>query len=637
LTIPKTHPRLWWTPARLARARQWFARGGFRPRSDKALDAAFCYVVTGDTKYAQPAIDALMRFSIPEERLRQVSVDLYRWNDWVPVVYDWTYNAMTAEQRKTFLDRYEHYVEVISQKSWGGPAMPASNYYWGYLRNELCWAITTYHESPQAKKILDFVLQTRWQKAFVPYARTIAQGGLPPEGSQYGRYMLQYPVLPFTSAGLLGRDLFGETRFFKDAVFAMIYTTTPAPTAVKGSAKHYRQVFSFGDDEMDGGYPSAELNWYGDFMYAATQHWGQQPLGQYARHWINQVRPAASPHVLAVDTSGQERDFSKLPVDYYAPGMGFLFTRNRWGPQASSLLLQLSQAPNLGHLHLDCGTFQMWRNGHWLSKESTGYAMKFNGAVARDTRCHNGLLFGGLGEANAYADGLPQVLRLESGPQHSYAAVDLTRAYRAHRSKHPDRDDNPNVAHVLREFLFIKPLETLVVFDRLEASGEKMAASSVPRTFLLHFPERPQLDGSDRLLAVNGTQALRVLTLLPQGAKREVIDEGDISGKKYAASYYQYRLEETHSGTKQSYSLHVLQGRDTTGADITARPREEKDSYIVHLDHPTLGHAVVVFNRGMTSQGGQFGYSAKETPEKLAPLLDRVQKLTVTDDGPVWE
>jgi hypothetical protein len=62
---------------------------------------------------------------------------------------------------------------------------------------------------------------------------------------------------------------------------------------------------------------------------------------------------------------------------------------------------------------------------------------------------------------------------------------------------------------------------------------------------------------------------------------------------------------------------------------------EDADSWTGTLDHPTLGHAVVVLNKGMASTGGAFGYSATGTPD-LAPLRDSVQPITVTNDGPVW-
>jgi Heparinase II/III-like protein len=637
LAIPKAHPRIWWSRERLARARSWLARHRLQPRSDNAWDNGLCYVVTRQPQYARVVIKLMLAFEIPEERLEQVSVDYYRWNDWFPVLFDWTYDAMTEEQRRKLIQRYNHYVEVTSKKPWGGPTMPTNNYYWGYFRNELNWAIATYYESPMARSFLEHALTTRWQKSFTPFAASQARGGVPSEGTQYGRYMLQYPVVPFTTMRLLGRDLFRETDFYRDAIFYMIYGTTPAPTFRKGGQeKPYYQLFPFADDENDGGYPSARSSYYGDFMAAMADEWGEQPVGQYARHWLAGVQPEFSNYVAAVDDPGKQREFGDLPLDYYATSAGYFYLRTRWSPDCTALLLQLGHAPGNSHPHLDQGTFQIWRHARWLSKESTGYSMPFAGSWPTATNAHNGIVFNNRGQANSAPDGPAKILRLESRADYAYAAVDLTPVYRAHKANYPDRDDNPYVGHVVREFLFIRPMETLLVLDRLESTSEKDPANEVVKTFVLHFPEKPQVQGTDSVLGQNGDQALQITTLVPAKPEYEVVDEGDFTGKHYDASFYQYRLEVKDKGQAQSYFLHVLQARDSTGVAIQAQIKDEADGWRVQLDHPTLGHAAVAFKKGMTSTGGAFAYAAKEPPTSLKPLRADVQAIKVTETGPVW-
>jgi hypothetical protein len=44
--------------------------------------------MTGNTTYGQAAINLLMNFTISNSELASVASDNYRWNDWVPVVYD---------------------------------------------------------------------------------------------------------------------------------------------------------------------------------------------------------------------------------------------------------------------------------------------------------------------------------------------------------------------------------------------------------------------------------------------------------------------------------------------------------------------------------------------------------------------
>ena len=99
LVIPTTHPRVWWTPERLQQARTWWSSHSFTPDSDDPWGNAFRYVMTGETQYGQAAVNMLMNFTISQSELDGVASDDYRWNDWVPVVYDWCYNVMTPTQR----------------------------------------------------------------------------------------------------------------------------------------------------------------------------------------------------------------------------------------------------------------------------------------------------------------------------------------------------------------------------------------------------------------------------------------------------------------------------------------------------------------------------------------------------------
>jgi hypothetical protein len=80
-------------------------------------------------------------------------------------------------------------------------------YYAGYVRNTILWGIAADGDSTNAPALLDYGLTTRWQDSFVPYAATVGFGGIPGEGSQYGRYQLRYLTIPLTTAALDGRDL----------------------------------------------------------------------------------------------------------------------------------------------------------------------------------------------------------------------------------------------------------------------------------------------------------------------------------------------------------------------------------------------------------------------------------------------
>jgi len=657
MTIPSNHPRLWWTPARISQAQAWYAAHPFTPDSGDALGNAFRYVCTGETAYAQTAINLLMAFTISQSELDGVSSDHYRWADWVPLVFDWCYNEMTPTQRSDFMARYNGYVLDIMQHSWGGPGMPASNYYTGYFRNELNWAIATWYESGSASTILNFAMVNRWQNAFLPYAATgTGLGGIPPEGTQYGRYMVGYPVCPLITARLCGRDMYNETNFYKEAFFYFIYASTTGQVYTKGGASQYYQMYSFDDSEQSP-FPAAGANYngdndYGNFIQAVANEWSAVPIGQYARYVLNTFPVTCSNWITAVDNGGTATNFSGLPLDYYGPGYRGFYVKNSWNAAATQAWIQIGHLNNGGgHQHLDWGSFHIVRGDRWLTRETAGYAGTATGwggtgtIGSGDTLNHNGLLFSGnnwhIGCAAGYQDGETNVTRMESRTDYAYIAADLTGVYTARTSNYLNgdgspRDDNPFAQTVVREFLFVRPLETWVVFDRMLSCDNTrfpptVLAANVIKTFVLHCENSPTIQDSNHVLITNGSQALRVTTLLPSTISYATVYDNASGGSDYA----QNRLEINHSGEAQSYFLNVLQARASGGADLTASVTDDGSTYTVTLTHPTLGNAKVVFTKGATSTGGQFGYAASGQPT-LSNLTTTVQGISVTDNGPVW-
>jgi hypothetical protein len=644
LVIPRGHPRVWFNddPQRIAQAQAYYAQHPLNPSSTDGLGNALVYVLTGDTTAAQNAVTALMNFTISEGELQSVASDNYRWSDWVPVTYDWVHDAMTPDQIQTFTDRYNYYTSTVINKSWGGPGMPDNNFFWGYFENELNWAIASYYDNPMAQTFLDDALITRWQNNFVPWTNGPGRGGVEKEGTEYGKVDLSYPSLALTTAALMGGDQYTSTNFYKEAIFNQIYATSPAPTYSNQSPTNpYYMPFPFGEEEHDGGYPNInDSASYGDFMQAAANAYSNLPVGQYAYHYLQTVQPPQTyytlPNYLNTPTYQSDMvtsDFSQLPVDYYAPGAGYFYTRNQWGPQATSIFLQLSGS-GTPHANLDDGSFQIWRNGWFLSKETTGYLLQINGGMSEDPIAHNTILFGGRGIAPSWRASEPQVIRLQSDPAFSYAAVDMSGAFQS--SWYPTLS-NPYAGTAIREFIFIKPLETMVVLDRMQASSAAEPADQVTKTFLLHFPNQPTVIGPHTVEGTSGNQVLRLTTLVPGNVNYNVVDESNFSGPHDPdPAFYQYRLEATTSGSAQSYFINVLQAHDTNGSNVVTHMTQDSTSWTITLDHPTLGHAEIVLNKGTFSTGGAVGYSTTGIPTQMTPLLDHVQDIQVTDSGPVW-
>jgi hypothetical protein len=628
VTIPAAHPRLWWTPARIAQAQTWHQAHPYTPPSGDPLGQAYRCVVTGEAGYCQAAVTYALNqlcgnaaCNSPDPNVG-VAADDARWEgENVILVLDWCYQYFTPAQRMTIINRWNTYFHNIRQHTWGGPAQHQSNYNWGYMRNEIEWGIATWGENPQADVNLQHGLMTRWQANLLPHFLGAGRGGVMQEGSAYGSALGQYAAVPFGSAALLGRDVYRETNFFREAVFYLVYATLPAPTFNVNNGGSFPEMFPFADDErfFDGGMP-ARVN-YGSFMQAMADYWRDVPVGAYARQWLNTVDPVRPPHIAAVDRGGSAAAFSSLPLDYYASGPRFLYARDQWGPQATVLALQLGVTDDDGHRHNDVGSWQLWRHGRWVSRETTGYAQDivgFGGVMvdANNAAAHNSLLVSGKGPAAGYQVGQTVVRRLESRPGYTFASVDLTPSYRA---THPVLD-NPAVAHVERDVIFVRALETLVLFDRVEAT-----TAAPGKVFLAHFETSPVVDAAARTVtAVNGTQVLRLTTLVPAAPiYRPVVNEGGQVG--------QFRVEIETAGTPLSHFLNVLQAKGAADAVVTASVVDNGASYTVTLAHPTRGTTLLVLEKGRVSAGGSI-----TTAGQAAALATTVQSVTVTDAGVTW-
>ncbi len=632
LSIPTAHPRLFFTPERLAAAKAWYKNNPFEPAADNKEEIAFKYLMTGDKALARQAIDWLKSFELDVSR--SVSDDA-RWSgERAILIFDWCYDEMTEDERKMLVARWNTYVDTLNKKDWGNTTMPgpANNYFWGYFRNGIEWPIASWHENPQAPALLDHAMKVRWE-GFKKYGEAGGAGGVPAEGSQYGRYMLGYAVVPLTSARLYGRNMWEETQLFKSSVFYMAYSLTPDVTLLKGGSRSSYETFPYADDDNFRSGGTASSLYAGSFLGMAVDTWKSVPVGGYAQQYLDVVKPPIPPYVAAVMPKVAARSFADLPLDYYAPGIGFFYVRNAWKKEAMLANLQLGFAQGADHRHLDAGSFLIWRGGRWLSRETTGYheSCKMPGWKGEGTfQCpatvlHNSVLFEGYGLANAYHKGIPKTLRLESRDTHSFAAVDLSDVYLS-TSDRVERDHNPYAEQVIREFLFVRPLETLVVFDRMKANSTKKPAAEVTKTFLLHFEEKPTIKGNSAEVTL-GSQVFRATTLVPKNATSRVIDEGGKLG--------QFRWEVDAVGADPGYLLHVLVGKDAGSADVTASVEESSDAYELTLSHPQKGQAKLVISKGMASTGGQFGYAASGAP-MLKALPTGVQKSVMTDDGPVW-
>jgi hypothetical protein len=586
LSIPSDHPRILFNSGNLAAARAWYAAHPFSPRSDDPAGQALRGLLANDASSCAAAV-SWAKGASSSIALSGTACDHCRWDgETIIQVYDWCYGTMSSADRGSLEASIDGWVDHWRTQAWGGPGMFENNYYWGYLRNEMEWGIARWGTNTSlATTQLDDALNARLGRDFYP--ATGAVGGVGQEGAQYGPYLLGYATVPFITAGQMGRDIFNESSYFLSGVYAYIYGSTASG-----------QLFTWNDN--DGYSPSsADNNYIANYMTAAAMRWRSAAVGGHARQWLNDIGGPADRSIQAVDDgTPAARDFSSLPLEYYAAGPRYLYGRSSWSNAATAYMLLLGAENGVGHEHEDYGSFQIWRGDSWLSRESVGYGYSglnvagLGGSGTNDVRtaiAHNTVA---VGAALPTARGAPVVKRLESQPGYGFASVDLTSAFSG--------------PHVERDFIFVRKLEALVVFDR----GANV--------FLAHCETAPITSGN-QATCTNGPQKLVVTSLVGNPALR-VVTEGSQSGQR--------RIEISTSAVGGANTmLTVLQATDASASAILPTLTDNGASYTLRLG-PTVSIDLV---KGGTSSGGTITIDGA-----AHPLRANVQDMAVTPSGPVW-
>ena len=665
LTIPSAHPRLWLSGSRLTTAQAWWTAGGsFTPTADRWEQLMFAANVGGSTSYCTEAINNALTVTaiIASEANGTQPSDTSRGSgEHAILAYDWCYNQMTQGQRDTLKASINSWLTTLAiNTAWGGSAGPLpgyvqNNYFWGNLRNLIEWSIASYDENTVAAETFLDEAFNDYLPLFNSSNATFSKGGVAQEGVQYGRYLQYYSVIPFISANVMGSGLYGMTDFFKGSVFHHIYSTTPAITYTGVSTSTGISMFPTNVTEtwQNGNVAIARLfmsnpgSYTGDFMQTMASNYSTINVGRYAQQWVNAVgvTPYLSYHIRPFVGSVTPLAYSNLPLDYYAQGPQQLFARKAWDATSSVLHLNIGKLSGVGHAGEDYGAWQMWRDGRWLSRKTTGYIdyiLGYNSAGSMATESNiatNSILInpdtqgcvsgstctpqgsmvpGGGGVPDMLAP--PTVTRLESATNYTFTSVDMTGAYKYGDFPNHMERHNPAVTKAVRDFVFIRDLETLVIFDRLESNAVgAVPAANIKKTFLAHCENNWTLEDANHASCVNGLQTLRMTNLVPAAPTYHVTTEGGTLG--------QYRLEVTDSGSAQSYFVTVLQSKATVTASITPTVVDNGSTYTVTLD----GTHSILLNKGMTSTGGSITLSGATTA-----FTSSVQNMSITDDGPVW-
>jgi hypothetical protein len=683
LNIPAGHPRLFWTPSRIATAQAWVTSTNYAglttsPRPLDDYDVAFTCLVMNVSAACTQAITDATGFA-PTcssgsgcDAMRASGEQMLLIRDWLAPGCGKA-SCLTSSQVTTLDANWSTWQanQDSPAQTWGNVGMPANNYFAGQFRNDFDFGVATNGENGAAATNLSYALTARWPDLlnFVSPTGTGKNGtlgyGLHSQegGGEYGRYSLNYYALAMSAAAVMGRDLWSETTAFQSGVLQTIYNTMLTPTTSRGMW----DLFTWADDEnwvnANGcGYVShnatgntnttggcgAESQYYGDFMQAAATEYGATNVGKYSRQWLSTVKPAVGPLYRSVDAGGTALAFSSLPLDYYSAGAQYMYAHDAWATTGTAMLWQmgLNQGANpsptsalgTGHYHQDAGTFQASRKGVNIIRETPAYGETvagYGGAGTVDAAigfAHNIPLLGGQASINLFgacADGPGVVKRLETQPGYAFAVTDLTLTYQNNvcDSEHPERQ-NPYAVDVVREYYFFRGINVLVILDRLQTDTAARGT-----TFVSHCETNPTVAGAT-VACIDGAQEAFYTALVPSAPTINVVAENANSA---TAANWQYRIEANNAnpGNVVSYNIYTIQLGDAAGFTAlrpsivdSASGTPSSGTFTITID----ANDSLVVNKGIASSGGTI--TAAGTATMLSTI---VHGMAITSSGPVWQ
>jgi hypothetical protein len=660
ITFPSAHPRIYWTSSRLTAAQSWVTSTSYtalttNTRPLDAYDNAFaCLVMSNATAcstaitYATGANDLACSTTTGCDDMRTQG-EVYM------LIYDWAYSSWTSGQKSTFWGNWNTWNTNMHGVGWGNTTTPgpSSNYFCGAIRRDLTFGIATYTDNASASSYIDYAMNTDWP-ALLNFASPSGTGTFGTHGyalhsqeggGEYGRYCQNYFALINSATSQMGRDLWidSSTTAFTGDIYEIIYNTMPSVTTSRG----LWDMFTWSDDEnwVSGnscgfishnstgntnttGGCGAESQLYGDFMQGAATEFGSQFAGKVARTWLSTVKPAIGPIFASIDPGGTSLAFSNLPLDYFASGPLYAYAKDNWTSNGMTLLLQMGYTWGSGHAHWDTGTFQAFRKGVPIIRETMDYSSLVAGynsvgtITTQSGLAHNVPVIGGIAGAMDCVDNPGTMRRLEEQATYFYLDADISGTYTNNicDSGHPERE-NPYATHVEREVIFYRDIPAMLLVDRLGTD-----VSTRTTTFLSHCEVAWTFNDSNHYTCADGTQVAYYTVLNPSTAAPVSVTE---SANSSGCANCQFRLEanNTNPGATTNYFIVVVQFRDSAGSNLTPSIVDNGTSWTVTLDG---SHSATII-KGLTSSGGSVTISGTTTN-----LRTTVEPMTESATGIVW-
>ncbi len=575
--IPNTHPRIYMDAAAKKRLTDALASGApaaarFRAMVDSQIggtdhyafqpwNAALLGALGGDAKYCTYAVDRTDAWVKEEEgriaakQNAAVASDSYlEVGDIIgglAIVYDHCFATLADTQKSRWIAYANQAVWNVwhpEQATWGGASHPWSgwsidnpynNYHYSFLRATMLLGLATFGDSPEAAGLVDTFRKDKLPKLVAAFEQNL-QGGGSREGTGYGTsFKTLFELYDFweTTTGERIWDLTSHTRA---SLAHFMHATVPT----------LDRIAPIGDHARDS---TAELFDYHRELVLAVQHLiGNDPLAEVAQTFLEGASVKEMEQYfeyvwdfLYADPAHAKQPLSKLSRTYYGPGTGMTFFRSAWTNDATWGAL-IGGPYTESHAHHDQGSLLFYKNG-WLGYDAN---ISSSSGINQEEELHNlvRLVDGSTSLRMQESKSPGQTISLADGPDVMHWAGKLEALY-----------GNPGVTKVEREVVFVKALETFVVFDRIEAD----VSTSV---WQLNAPVAPTGSGAKWSVAGAGGAGLDVFVLRPSGTTAAVKSWPSMNGDVKSGA----RLDVSSTGHTRYLTVLSAKGRVTTATGSEA-------------------------------------------------------------------
>lgn len=553
---------------------------------------AWAYIATGDTKYRDAAIEyTMVACAYPKW---DIDVDLAASHGMVAIsqVYDWFYDDLTADQRKTIVEKIRYQGNLLNspfvlKKVKGGTWWTRE-----YLQNHgmensaglFAGGAVFYHEIPEARQWLENA-EAHFDKVF----SIMPDDGSTMEGMNYWGYSAEHLLLYADMAKqITGRDFFATSGHLKNLGKFLIGMTTPW-------LRNQDHVFPYGAPSLGTGthgpyhtmYKSAAIS-----RHPQTQDMGDQTWEADFVSWS-----PFKPYVLLwYDPTLEAKSFRTSDTANVFPEHGLVTVRDSWdenataiwfkcGPfqgKAASKIFKKSVAS--AHARADQMSFQIVTRGQRMTAYGNWKSEHFSFPMFRGVDQYGGSRQRGLNGREIFkmVEVEPSLKRVTTSEGFDYIAGDAGKIYRA----------DAGVKSFRRHIVFLKPDDILII-DDISLAGGKSDRPDVD--WRLQALAQPRKIAANHFVIEVENAAMDVIQCLPGDFKMSATGEIDNDGyavPKQLMTIYRLNIESTEPVT-DTVVVTYLRCRDKTDTPPTT-PEVSLDGRTVTAKVITAGGSKLV-------------------------------------------